>query len=93
MALSLHRRHRLEWEAQYPGDSRSGEWDERKKSWKRCNFVIHLSGKFSRRSTGCTTWDDAKKYAAALEQTGGGEQTCRLRFWSPRYRPQPAPRS
>lgn len=58
MALTLYRRHRLECEAGRPEDAKSGEWEERRRGWKRCDCVIHLSGtldgKFSRRATTCT---------------------------------------
>jgi hypothetical protein len=71
MALNLYRRHRLECEAGHPEDFRSGEWEERRKGWKRCNCAIHVSGtlggKFKRRATGATTWDDARGYATRLE--------------------------
>ena len=42
MALNLYRRHRLECEASHPEDFRSGEWEERRKGWKRCNCAIHV---------------------------------------------------
>ena len=68
MALNLYRRHRPECEGGHPEDLRSGEWEERRKGWKRCDCVIHVSGTlggtFSRRSTGRSTWDDARAYAA-----------------------------
>src|SRR5688572_26308614 len=71
MALNLYRRHRPDCEGRHPEDLRSGEWEERRKGWKRCDCVIHISGtldgKFSRRSSGRSTWDDAKAYAARLE--------------------------
>jgi integrase len=71
MGLNLYRRHRLECEAGHPEDFRSGEWEERRKGWKRCNCGIHVSGtlggKFRRRATGRTTWDDARAVANGLE--------------------------
>lgn len=74
MALNLYRRHRPDCEGRHPEDLRSGEWEERRKGWKRCDCVIHisgtLSGKFSRRSSGRSTWDDAKAYASRLEAAG-----------------------
>jgi integrase len=74
VALKIYRRHRLECEAGHPEDSRSGEWEESRRGWKRCNCVIHLSGtlagKFSRRSTDKTTWDEARAYVSALDAAG-----------------------
>ena len=74
MALNLYRRHRLECEAGHPEDLRSGEWEERRKGWKRCNCVIHVSGtladRFKRRTTGKKTWEEARAYASALEAAG-----------------------
>jgi hypothetical protein len=56
MALTLYRRHRVECEAGHFEDSRSGEWEERRRGWKRCNCGVHLSGtldgKFSRKTAG-----------------------------------------
>lgn len=72
MALNLYRRHRLECEAGHPEDSRSGDWEERRRGWKRCDCTIHISGtlarKFSRRNTGKTTWEDARAVVTALEE-------------------------
>jgi len=74
MPLNLYRRHRLECEGAHPEDFRSGEWEERRRGWKACNCVIHVSGtlggKFKRRATGRSTWEDARAYAAALETAG-----------------------
>ena len=74
MGLKIYRRHRLECEAGHPEDARSGDWEESRRGWKRCNCVIHISGtlggKFSRRSTGKTTWDEARAYVSALEAAG-----------------------
>src|SRR4029450_2702584 len=44
MPLKLYRRHRLECEARHSEDSRSGEWEESRRGWKRCNCGIHISG-------------------------------------------------
>src|SRR5262245_54084775 len=71
MALTLYRRHRLECEAGHPEDSRSGEWEERRRGWKRCNCAIHLSGtlrgKFSRKASGASEWLEARRIADAYE--------------------------
>jgi len=37
MALSLYRRHRRDCKSHHPEESRSGEFEERKKNWKRCD--------------------------------------------------------
>ena len=68
MAINLYRRHRAECEAEHPEQYRSGEFEERKKGWKRCGCLIHasgtLAGKFSRKSTGVTDWERAKELVA-----------------------------
>jgi integrase len=76
--LNLYRRHRQGCEAGYQEESRSGEFDERKKGWKRCACVIFasgtLGGKFSRKATGTADWDVAHRiaeiYAKADSWTG-----------------------
>ncbi len=71
MALNLYRRHRLECEAKRPEESRTGEFEERAKGWKKCGCVIFVSGtlggKFKRRQTGKNTWDEAKVVTACWE--------------------------
>lgn len=77
MALNLYRRHRKDCEAKRPEDSTSGEFNERQKGWKRCACLIFVSGtlngRFSRKRTGKTSWDDAKAFADAFEQKGSWE--------------------
>jgi integrase len=74
MALSLYRRHRRDCKSGHAEDSRSGEFDERKKTWKRCDCPIFVSGtllrRFRRQSTGQWEWDLAKPIAAQWEKTG-----------------------
>jgi hypothetical protein len=74
VALNLYRRHRKECEAGRAEDSKSGEFAERTRGWKRCACVIFVSGtlggRFSRKRTGATTWVEARAYAAALEAVG-----------------------
>ena len=74
MALNLYRRHRLECEAGRAEDSRSGEFEERKKSWKRCACQIFasgtLAGKFRRRNTGQSDWESARIASAVWQETG-----------------------
>jgi integrase/recombinase XerC len=79
MPLNLYRRHRPECEAGRPAESRSGEFEERKKGWKRCACFIFasgtLGGKFKRKYTGKTDWDEATAIAAAWEKTNSWDGT------------------
>jgi integrase/recombinase XerD len=72
MALTLYRRHRIECEAGRAEDSKSGEWEERRRGWKRCNCLIHVSGtlggKFSRKTTGAAEWLQARRVADEFER-------------------------
>jgi site-specific recombinase XerD len=74
MALSLYRRHRRDCKSGHVEDSRSGEFDERKKGWRRCDCPIFVSGtlarKFHRESTGHWEWSDAKAVLAHWEKNG-----------------------
>lgn len=74
MALNLYRRHAQACEAGHPRYFCSGEFEERKKGWKRCGCVIFASGtlsrKFSRRATGKADWDEAKAVVATWEAAG-----------------------
>ena len=73
MALNLYRRHRHECDAGHPEESRSGEFEERKKGWRRCNCQIFASGtiagNFKRKYTGKTAWDDARAVAAEWQKS------------------------
>ena len=75
MALKLYRRHRTECEGGHPEDSRSGEFEEGRRGWKRCGCLIHASGtvlgKFSRKQTGKSSWDEARTVAVVWETSGG----------------------
>jgi hypothetical protein len=44
MAINLYRWHRPDCEARYPEPFRPGEFEERKRGWKRCACVIFASG-------------------------------------------------
>ena len=73
MTLSLYRRHRRDCKAGHPEEFHSGEFDERKKGWKRCACPIFASGTLSgrsRQSTGRWEWNDAKAIAQAWERAG-----------------------
>lgn len=71
MALKLYRRHRKECEGGHPEDSRSGEFEEGRRGWKKCACLIHVSGTvggaFNRKQTGKSDWDNAKATAAEWE--------------------------
>jgi integrase len=71
MALQLYRRHRKECEGGHAEDSRSGEFEEGRRGWKRCACLIHasgtLGGKFNRKQTGKSDWEEARAVAAAWE--------------------------
>jgi integrase len=73
MAVKLYRRHRKECEGSHPEDSRSGEFEESRRGWKRCGCLIHASGtindKFNRKQTGKNSWEEAKAVAALWERT------------------------
>jgi hypothetical protein len=53
MALTLYSRHRLECEGGHVEDSRTREFEEGRRGWKKCACLIHASGtlntKFSRK--------------------------------------------
>jgi hypothetical protein len=74
VALNLYRRHPRDCKAGHAEDSTSGEFDERARGWKRCACVIFISGtlagRFQRKRTGATTWDEARAYSAAIEAVG-----------------------
>jgi integrase len=84
MALNLYRRHREACEGGHAFDSRSGEFNERKKTWKRCACLIFtsgtLDGKFSRKSTDTFQWTDARRIADEYLKAGSWTGT-----------PKPAP--
>jgi hypothetical protein len=74
LPLSLYRRHRAQCEASqhHAEDSLTYEADEKRKRYKgRCRCEIHvggtLAGKRIRKTTGRTTWDEARAVAEAIE--------------------------
>src|SRR3954451_2577316 len=91
--LSLYRRHRKYCEAERPEESRSGEFEERKKGWKRCACLIFasgtLGGKFSRKCTGKADWAEAKAVTDAWERAG----TCAYRLEEYRLIDEPPARA
>jgi hypothetical protein len=74
MALTVYRRHRPECEGEHGKDSRSGQFEEGRRGWKRCACLIHasgtLGGKFNRKQTGRSAWDEARAVAAVWEAAG-----------------------
>jgi integrase len=74
MALKLFRRHRIECEGGHAEDTKSGEFEEGRRGWKRCACIIHatgtLGGHFSRKQTGKWKWDEAKEVADQWEIAG-----------------------
>src|ERR1700733_13783167 len=74
MPLNLYRRHRPDCEGGHPYDSRSGEFEERKKAWRKCSCYIFASGtlarRFKRKYTGSSDWTEAKAVAAQWERQG-----------------------
>ncbi|MGA7410670.1 MAG: site-specific integrase [Bryobacteraceae bacterium] len=74
MALNLYRRHlrvARKCVGGHEPDSRSYEPDELRRGWKKCHCPIYLcgtlGGRFRRRNSEQTKWEDAKVVAAALE--------------------------
>jgi hypothetical protein len=74
MPLHLLRRHRRHCKGDHPEDSFSGEFDERKKGWRRCTCPIVVSGTLAGRSkrvsTEHTEWEPARAVATAWEALG-----------------------
>jgi hypothetical protein len=56
--------HRPECDGGRAEDSRSSEFEEGRRGWKKCACLIHVSGtlggKFSRKQTGKSAWDESK---------------------------------
>src|SRR4051794_15969312 len=79
MALNLYRRHRQDCSGGHAEDSRSGEFEERSKRWKRCKCQIYaagtIRGQFRRRRTGKWTWEEATAVSHAWEASGSWDVT------------------
>ncbi len=73
MALNLYRRHRRDCKAAHPEEYLSSEFEERKRSWKRCECPIFASGtlgdRYREKSTGAWEWAHAKGVAAMWDAT------------------------
>jgi integrase len=89
VAINLYRRHRKDCEACRAENSTSGEFNERSKGWKRCACVIFasgtLAGRFSRKRTGKTTWEEARAWATQLDESGSWDGNV------PSPQPEPPP--
>lgn len=72
MPLKLYRRHRKECEGGHPEDARTCQFEEGRRGWKKCRCMIHVSGtlagKFNRKQTGKSDWDEAKALAGQWEK-------------------------
>ena len=79
MSLNLYRRHRSDCEGSYSEETRSGQFEERRKAWKKCNCIIFcsgvLGGVFKRRQTGKSNWEEAEAVAAIWESAGAWESS------------------
>lgn len=79
MPLALYRRHRQECKGGHRHNSRTSEYEERKKGWKRCECPIFASGtlskKFKRHNTGHWEFHIARAIAEALERAGSWTAT------------------
>lgn len=86
MALKSYRRHRKECEGGHPEESRSGEFEESRRGWRKCACLIHasgtLGGKFNRKQTGTSDWGEAKSVIVAWEKTDS---------WDGKATPAPGP--
>jgi integrase len=86
MALKLYRRHRKECEGCHAEDSRSGQFEESRRGWKKCACLIHVSGtlrgKFDRKQTGTSDWAEAKALVASWERADS---------WDGKIAPPPPP--
>jgi len=72
--MNLYRRHRPDCEGGHPFDSRSGEFQERKKTWRKCACYIFasgtLQGHYKRKYTGTSDWAEAKAVADQWDAAG-----------------------
>jgi hypothetical protein len=93
MALSLYRGRRSECDGRHPEDFRTGEFEEGRRGWKKCACLIHasgtLGGKFSRRQTGKTDWDEAKAVVANWEAAQSWDGLARIEKTGPQV-PEPS---
>jgi hypothetical protein len=90
MALNLYRRHRKACEGSHPEDTRTGQFEEGRRGWKKCACLIHVSGtlggKFSRRQTGTATkqqspWLRPNRVPAAPASVSHGGRIAHFPSW------------
>jgi integrase len=86
MPLTIYRRHRKECEGGHREDARSGEFEEGRRGWRKCACLIHVSGtlagRFNRKQTGKSDFDQAKALVAVWEAADS---------WDREPAPPPAP--
>src|SRR5262245_24249266 len=74
MALNIYRRHGSHCPGGRALHQMTYQADEIRRGWKNCQCPIYVSGtlarKFHRQHTGCSSWDEAKAVATALEAAG-----------------------
>src|SRR5215472_17167405 len=74
MPLALYRRQWQTCKARYKHNTRTSEYDERKKGRPRCECPIFVSGslqrEFRRHNTGKWEWTDARAIAHQFEDAG-----------------------
>jgi len=74
VGVNLYRRRKPNCIGGHPWQSRSSELEERRKSWRRCDCVIHFSattgGKFGRKARPTTDWEEARGWASSLAASG-----------------------
>jgi integrase len=77
--LALYRRHRQNCKGDHAHNTRSSEYDERKKGWKRCECPIFASGTLDRiarrQNTGQWEWEPSRLVAAKWETFGRWDAT------------------
>ena len=70
----MYRRHRQYCKGGHAHNTRTSEYDERKKGWRRCECPIFVSGtlqdQFKRQNSGQWEWDAARALAGQFEAVG-----------------------
>lgn len=73
MAKNFYRVHKRSCKAGQKEGARNGEFEERKKGWKRCDCSISVSGvfgsRFQRKSTGTADWEEARQVVLNWKDT------------------------
>jgi len=71
--MQLYRRHRRDCKTGHPEDSTSGEFEERRETFKRCDCPIFATASINKRrrrqSTNQWQWEAAKTVAADWEKS------------------------